>query len=72
MANYTYPTPTGTLITIGSRDLMVDTDIRKVIRGVDFDPEFAAIAVASASKMNTTNPTFTGTLSGGNIDGGTY
>ena len=71
MSNYSYPTAPNTL-TFGSRDALPQTSGEKIIRGVTLDPEFQAIDQMSATKMEKANPVFSGTMSGGVIDGGTY
>jgi hypothetical protein len=66
-----------------AKDSLPSGDSGKVIRGSEFDTEFNAISTAIATKANTASPTFTGTvtipaltftgtLSTGTIDGGTY
>ena len=66
-----------------AKDSLPSGDANKIIRGSEFDTEFDAIATASATKANIASPTFTGTvtiptlnftgtLSTGTIDGGTY
>ena len=70
MADYTYPQ---TALTFGARDALTTGDPNKVVKGVDFDPEFQAIQAMSASKMENVDPSFTGTMTGGGIvDGGTF
>jgi len=77
MSNYTPTTD------FASKDALPSGDPAKIIRGADFSAEFNNIATAVASKANTDSPTFTGTvtipaltftgtLSTGTIDGGTY
>jgi hypothetical protein len=77
MSNYTKTT------NFTAKDTLPAGDTNKIIRGSEFDTEFDAIAVASATKANVASPTFTGTvtipalnftgtLSTGTIDGGTY
>jgi len=77
MSNYTPTTD------FASKDALPSGDPAKIIRGADFSAEFNNIATAVASKANTASPTFTGTvtipaltftgtLSTGTIDGGTY
>ena len=77
MSNYTKTT------NFTAKDTLPSGDTNKIIRGSEFDTEFDAIAVASATKANIASPTFTGTvtiptlnftgtLSTGTIDGGTY
>lgn len=66
-----------------AKDSLPSGDSGKVIRGSEFDTEFTAISTAVATKANLASPTFTGTvtipaltftgtLSTGTIDGGTY
>jgi len=77
MSNYTKTT------NFTAKDSLPSGDSGKVIRGSEFDTEFSAISTAIATKANTASPTFTGTvtipaltftgtLSTGTIDGGTY
>ena len=77
MSNYTKST------NFTAKDSLPSGDSGKVIRGSEFDTEFNAIATANATKANIASPTFTGTvtipaltftgtLSTGTIDGGTY
>ncbi len=77
MSNYTKTT------NFTAKDSLPSGDSSKVIRGSEFDTEFNAIATANATKANIASPTFTGTvtipaltftgtLSTGTIDGGTY
>ena len=77
MSNYTKTT------NFTAKDSLPSGDSGKVIRGSEFDTEFNAIATAVATKADTASPTFTGTvtipaltftgtLSTGTIDGGTY
>jgi hypothetical protein len=44
----------------------------KLVKGIEIDSEFNAIATAVQTKINLNNPSFTGTMSGGTIDGGVY
>ena len=66
-----------------AKDTLPAGDTNKIIRGSEFDTEFDAIATASSTKADIASPTFTGTvtipalnfsgtLSTGTIDGGTY
>lgn len=75
MANYTYPSAPNT-IRFGQRDTLDTNNPEKIIKGEQFDPEFDALVIASASKMNNTNPEFTGTMTGnggaGRIEAGTW
>jgi hypothetical protein len=77
MSNYTKTT------NFAAKDSLPSGDAGKIIQGTEFNTEFDAIAVAVATKANTASPTFTGTvtipnltftgtLSTGTIDGGTY
>jgi hypothetical protein len=77
MSNYTKTT------NFTAKDSLPSGDSGKVIRGSEFDTEFNAISTAIATKADTASPTFTGTvtipaltftgtLSTGTIDGGTY
>ena len=77
MRNYTKTT------NFTAKDSLPSGDSGKVIRGSEFDTEFNAISTAIATKADTASPTFTGTvtipaltftgtLSTGTIDGGTY
>jgi hypothetical protein len=69
MTDYTYP---NTGFTFGARDSLAPGNAEKAIIGSQFDPEFNALVASVNSKLNIANPVFTGTLSGGIIDGGTY
>jgi hypothetical protein len=77
MSNYTKTT------NFTAKDSLPSGDSGKVIRGSEFDTEFNAISTSVATKADTASPTFTGTvtipaltftgtLSTGTIDGGTY
>tara|TARA_R100000951_G_scaffold75969_1_gene64073 strand:- start:5154 stop:5387 length:234 start_codon:yes stop_codon:yes gene_type:complete len=77
MSNYTKTT------NFAAKDSLPSGDAGKIIQGTEFNTEFDAIATAVATKANTASPTFTGTvtipnltftgtLSTGTIDGGTY
>lgn len=66
-----------------AKDSLVSGDAGKIIKGTEFETEFDDIATAIATKANIASPTFTGTvtipaltfsgtLSTGTIDGGTY
>lgn len=56
MSNYSKTT------NFGAKDTLPSGDSNKIIRGSEFDTEFDAIAVASATKSDTASPTFTGTV----------
>lgn len=77
MSNYTKTT------NFAAKDSLPSGDAGKIIQGTEFNTEFDDIATAVATKANTASPTFTGivtipnltftgTLSTGTIDGGTY
>jgi hypothetical protein len=73
MTDYVYG-PT----TFGSRDSLAPGNTNKVISGADFDFEFNKLVASSASKLNSLNPVFTGTMNAGTsgdgsiINGGTF
>lgn len=65
------------------KDTLPPGDPQKIIRGQDFEDEFPDIETAVNSKLNSANPTFTGTMTGlslslsgtleaDEINGGTY
>lgn len=56
MSDYTKTT------NFGAKDTLPSGDTNKIIRGSEFDTEFDAIAVASATKSDLASPTFTGTV----------
>ena len=77
MSNYTKTT------NFAVKDNLASGNPRKIIKGTEIDSEFNNISTAVATKSNTADPTFTGTVtiptlsvSGtatiGTIDGGTY
>jgi hypothetical protein len=66
-----------------AKDSLPSGDAGKIIQGTEFNTEFDAIVAAVATKADLDSPTFTGTvtipaltftgtLSTGTIDGGTY
>ena len=71
-----------TSINFTAKDSLPSGDPQKLISGPDFQTEFDAIAVASATKADLASPTFTGTVTVPNltvsgtftatVDGGTY
>ena len=71
-----------TSINFTAKDSLPSGDPQKIIRGADFQTEFDALAVASATKADLSSPTFTGTVTVPNlpvtgtfsatVDGGTY
>jgi hypothetical protein len=77
MSNYTKTTD------FAAKDSLPSGDSGKIIKGAEFETEFDAISTSIATKADTASPTFTGTvtipaltftgtLSTGTIDGGTY
>jgi hypothetical protein len=77
MSNYTKTT------NFAAKDSLASGHANKVIRGTEFNTEFDAIVTAVATKADLASPTFTGTvtipnltftgtMSTGTIDGGTY
>ena len=77
MSNYTK------VVDFAAKDSLPSGDSGKIIRGSEFETEFDNISTAIATKADTLSPiftgtvtipdlTFTGTLSTGTIDGGTY
>ena len=77
MSNYSKTTD------FAAKDSLPSGDSGKIIRGSEFETEFDAVSTAIATKADLASPTFTGTvtipaltftgtLSTGTIDGGTY
>jgi hypothetical protein len=77
MSNYTKTT------NFAAKDSLPSGDSGKIIQGTEFNTEFDNIVTAVATKADLESPTFTGTvtipnltftgtLSTGTIDGGTY
>lgn len=77
MSNYTKTT------NFAAKDSLPSGDSGKIIQGTEFNTEFDNIATAVATKADLASPTFTGTvtipnltftgtMSTGTIDGGTY
>lgn len=54
------------------KDTLTTGNPAKLIKGTEINSEFDAIATAVQTKINLNNPSFTGTMSGGTIDGGVY
>ena len=67
MADYNYQVGK-----FSDKDSLPPGDPNKIVRGQDFEDEFPDISTGVNSKLNIANPTFTGAMSGGIIDGGTY
>ena len=65
-----------------TKDGLPSGNPNKLVKGTEIDVEFNAIAAASATKADKSNPTFTGTLTAdnvtftgtltGTVDGGSY
>jgi hypothetical protein len=66
MADYTKAT------NFAVKDTLTTGNPAKLVKGTEINAEFDAIATAVQTKINLNNPSFTGTMSGGTIDGGTY
>jgi hypothetical protein len=66
MADYTKAT------NFAVKDTLTTGNPAKLVKGTELNAEFDAIATAVQTKINLNNPSFTGTMSGGTIDGGTY
>tara|TARA_R100000951_G_scaffold37400_1_gene31971 strand:+ start:77 stop:1318 length:1242 start_codon:yes stop_codon:yes gene_type:complete len=56
MSNYTKTT------NFAVKDTLPSGDANKIVKGTEIDAEFNALAVASATKANKTNPSFTGEI----------
>ena len=61
MSNYTKTT------NFATKDTLPPGNAAKVVRGTEFDTEFNNIQTAVNSKANSDSPTFTNTVSAGNI-----
>jgi len=77
MSNYTKT------VDFAAKDALSSGNAGKVVKGTEINTEYANIATAVNSKLNTASPAFTGTLSGptititgvltaSSIDGGSY
>ena len=56
MSNYTKTT------NFATKDSLPSGNAAKIVRGTEIDTEFNNIATASATKANSADPTFTGTV----------
>jgi len=56
MSNYTKTT------NFATKDALASGNPAKIVKGTEIDTEFNNISIASATKSNTANPTFTGTV----------
>jgi hypothetical protein len=54
------------------KDDLVTGNPAKLVKGIELNSEFDAIATAVQTKIDLNNPSFTGTMSGGTIDGGVF
>jgi hypothetical protein len=70
MTDYVYGPPSQ--MTFGTRDTLAPNNADKVVKGSQLDVEFFNLVDYVNSKLNTNDPDFTGTMSGGIIDGGLY
>ena len=73
MSDYGYPTVPNN-ITFGARDDLAPGNAEKVVKGSQMDAEFNGLVTSVNSKLdkNAAPGSFTGTIDGGVIDGGTY
>jgi|TARA_B110000967_G_scaffold112708_1_gene115320 hypothetical protein len=61
MSNYTKTT------NFAAKDALSSGDANKIVKGTEIDTEYNNIATASATKANTADPTFTGTLTAATV-----
>jgi hypothetical protein len=64
-------------VNFAAKDALPSGDTGKIVKGTEINIEFANIETAIASKADTSDPTFSGTvtittLDGATISGGTY
>ena len=62
MSNYTKTT------NFATKDSLPSGNAAKIVRGTEIDTEFNNIATASATKANSADPTFTGTVTGATVN----
>ena len=62
MSNYTKTT------NFATKDSLPSGNAAKIVRGTEIDPEFNNIATASATKANSADPTFTGTVTAATVN----
>jgi hypothetical protein len=62
MSNYTKTT------NFGTKDSLPSGNAAKIVRGTEIDTEFNNIATASATKANSADPTFTGTVTAATVN----
>jgi hypothetical protein len=62
MSNYTKTT------NFAAKDALTSGDPNKIVKGTEIDAEFNNIAVASATKANSNNPTLTGTVTAATVN----
>ena len=61
MSNYTKTT------NFAAKDALSSGDANKIVKGTEIDTEYNNIATPSATKANTADPTFTGTLTAATV-----
>jgi hypothetical protein len=66
MSNYTKTTD------FAVKDTLPIGNVDKIVSGAEIDVEYNNIQTANNSKLNIANPAFTGVMTGGTIDGGTW
>jgi hypothetical protein len=54
------------------KDSLPSGNVDKIVNGKEIDDEYNELQSISAQKLDVANPAFTGIMSGGLIDGGTY
>jgi hypothetical protein len=62
MSNYTKTT------NFATKDSLPSGNAAKIVRGTEIDTEFNNIATASATKANSADPTFTGTVTAATVN----
>jgi len=62
MSNYTKTT------NFATKDSLPSGNAAKIVRGTEIDTEFNNIAAASATKANSADPTFTGTVTAATVN----
>jgi hypothetical protein len=54
------------------KDALPSGNVDKIVNGKEIDDEYNELQSISAQKLNVANPAFTGIMTGGLIDGGTF
>jgi hypothetical protein len=54
------------------KDALPTGNVDKIVNGKEIDDEYNELQSISAQKLNVANPAFTGIMTGGLIDGGTF